>query len=212
MDTTKGKFAFFFWAVIFFLLYFKIFAFVWNRWVYGSFIPDSLGILGIILIVIPAAFLTARLLVLIVPLTYHMIGIICVVLMYSWNVYDDHREKRLDELFTYQDSNFNALVFMGPDWRTEERGSVEDLMEFLSQYRVKKMSDSDWDSEWDRNVSGEKGFSFMIYSKDKGTGASIYKNRLMSYNNPSYYQVLNGPIDMEWIKLFRGKYAHDLPE
>ncbi|MFC5603528.1 hypothetical protein [Sporosarcina koreensis] len=206
MDTTKGKFVLFFWAVLLFLFYFKIFAFVWDRWIYESIIPDLFGILGIILIVIPAAFLTARLLVLKIPMPFHMIGIIGVVLLFSWNVYDDHREKGLDELFIYQASNYNALVFMFPDWRTEEMEPVEELMEFLSQYRVKKMSDSEWDAEWDRNVTGEKGFSFMIYSNDKGTGASIYKNRLMSYNNPSYYKVLNGPIDMKWVEMFKEKH------
>lgn len=206
MDTIKGKFVLFFWTILLFLLYFKMFAFVWDRWIYGSFIPDPLGYLAVFLIVIPASLLTARLLVVKIPMPFHLIGIIGVVLLFSWNVYDDHREKGLDELFTYQDSNFNALVFMGPDWRTEDREAAEELMEFLSRYRVKKMSDSDWDSEWDRNVSGEIGFSFMIYSKGKGTGASIYKNRLMSYNNPSYYKVLNGPIDMKWVEAFEEKH------
>jgi len=63
VDTAKGKFALFFWAVLLFLFYFKIFAFAWDRWIYGSIIPDSFGFLVVILIIIPAAFLTARLLV-----------------------------------------------------------------------------------------------------------------------------------------------------
>src|SRR5690606_22107153 len=121
MDTIKGKFVLFFWTILLFLLYFKMFAFVWDRWIYGSFIPDPLGYLAVFLIVIPASFSTARLLVVKIPMPFHLIGIIGVVLLFSWNVYGDHREKGLDELFTYQDSNFNALVFMGPDWRTEDR-------------------------------------------------------------------------------------------
>lgn len=204
MSTTKGKFALFFWGIIFFLLYYKIFAFLWNQWVYGNVIPDALGILGIILIVIPGAFLTARLLVLKIPFKYYMIGIIGVTLLFSWNTYDNHREKGLDDLFAYKNSNSEVQLFILPEWRTEDMEPVEELMGFLSQYRVKKMKDSEWDS----NVSGEKGFGFMIYSKGKGTGASIYGSRLMPYNNPSYYEVLNGPIDMEWIETFKEKHGH----
>ncbi|MCG7345957.1 hypothetical protein MHZ92_17735 [Sporosarcina sp. ACRSL] len=203
MDTTKGKFAFYFWGILFFLLYFKIFAYLWDRWIYISTIPYALAIFGIILIVIPAALLTARLLVLRIPLKYHMIGIIGVVLFFSWTIYDDHREKGLDDLLTYNASNFEAMDFRFSKWRTEETEPVEELIEFLSQYRVKKMKDSEWDS----NVSGEKGFQVMIYLKGKTTGASIYENRIMSFNDPVYYKVLNGPIDMGWIDAFEDKYG-----
>lgn len=204
MDTTKGKFALYFWGVVFFLLYYKFVAFLWNQWIYGSFIPELLGLLVIILVLIPAAYLTAGLLVRKIPLKYHMIGVIGVVLLFSWNVYDDNREKGLVELFTYQASSFEVMEFGFSDWRTEETEPVEELMEFLSQYRVKKMKYSEWNS----NVSAEKGFHVMIYLKGKTTGASIYENRLLSFNHTFYYKVLNGPIDMEWIEAFKEKYGY----
>ncbi|WP_339249946.1 hypothetical protein NSQ43_10425 [Sporosarcina sp. FSL W8-0480] len=202
MDTIKGKFAFYFWGILFFLLYFKVFSYLWNQWVFGSLIPEPLGLISIMLIVLPAAFLTARFLVIKIPMTYHMIGVIGVLLFFSWSVYDDHREKGLDELNTYQEDKFKAMEFNFSDWRIEEKEPVEELLEFLSQYRVKKMKDS----EWNGNVSGEKGFVVMVYLKDKTTGASIYENRILSFNKTSYYKVLNGPIDMEWIEAFEDKY------
>jgi hypothetical protein len=205
VDTTKGKFALGFWAILLFLFYYKIFTFAWNRWVYGNIIPDSIGILAIILIVIPVAFLSARLLVLKIQWKYHLIGIIGVVLLFSWNVYDDHRQKGLDGLFTFQTSNFKAMKFGFDGWSTDETEPVEELMEFLSQYRVKKLKDSEWDS----NVSGEKGFDFMIHSKGKMTGAYILENRVQPYNRSSYYKILNGPVDMEWIDAFNEKYGHE---
>lgn len=203
MDTTKDKFAFYFWGVLFFILYFKIFAFLWDGWVVGSIIPEPLGLFIILLIVIPAAFLTARFLVIKIPMPYHMIGAIGVVLFFLWSVYDDHREKGLDELITYQDDKFKAMEFNFSDWRIEEKEPVEELLEFLGRYRVKKMKDS----EWNGNVSGEKGFQFMVYMRGKSTGASIYENRILSFNKTSYYKVLNGPIDMEWIEAFEDKYV-----
>ncbi|WP_060204802.1 hypothetical protein [Sporosarcina koreensis] len=139
MDSTKSKFVLFVWGLLFFLLYFRISAYVWNRWIYGSFIPDIFFYLIVIILLIPAAFLTARFLVEKIPLNIHFIGIIVVALLFSWNLYDDHREKRLDELFSYQTSNFVAMNFNYEGWRTEETEPVEELLEFLSQYRVKKM-------------------------------------------------------------------------
>lgn len=204
IDTTKSKFALFSWGVLFFLLYFRFFGLLWDRWISRSSIPNSLGFLVIIFIVIPTAFLTARWLVLKIPLKYHMIGIIGIVLLFSWNVYNNHREKGLDDLFTYQASTFMSMEFDHFAWRTKETEPVEELMGFLSQYRVKKMKDFEWNS----NVSGEKGFEVMIYLKGKTTGASIYENRLLSYNYASYYKVLNGPIDMEWIEAFKVKYGY----
>ncbi len=206
MDSTKSKFVLFVWGLLFFLLYFRISAYVWNRWIYGSFIPDIFFYLIVIILLIPAAFLTARFLVEKIPLNIHFIGIIVVALLFSWNLYDDHREKRLDELFSYQTSNFVAMNFNYEGWRTEETEPVEELLEFLSQYRVKKMKDS----EWDQNVSMERGFGFLIFpKKGKGSGASIHPNRLMLFNKPGYYKVLNGPIDMEWIDAFNKKYGDE---
>jgi hypothetical protein len=139
-------------------------------------------------------------------LKIHFIGIIVVALLFSRNLYLDHREKGLDKLFSYQASNFVEMNFNHEGWRTEETVPVEELLEFLSQYRVKKMKDS----EWDPNLSKERGFQFLISPKEgKGAGAIILPNRLMLFNKPGYYKVLNGPIDMEWIDAFSKKYGDE---
>lgn len=205
MDSTKGKFVLFVWGLLFFLLYFRVFGYVWGRWIYGSFIPDIIFYLFVLLLLIPAALLTSRFLVKKISLKIHFIGILAVALFFSWNLYDDHREKGLVELFSYQASNFVAMNFNYEGWRTEETVPVEELLEFLSQYRVKKMKDS----EWNQNVSMERGFEFLIFPKNgKGSGAYIHPNRLMLFNKPGYYKVLNGPIDMEWIDAFNKKHGN----
>lgn len=38
-------------------------------------------------------------------------------------------------------------------------------------------------------------------SDNKKIGLSIYENRLIHYNS-GYYDVINKPIDIEWIKPF----------
>lgn len=186
MDSTRSKFVLFIWGLLLFLLYFRMTAYAWDRWIYGSFIPDIVFYLLVLMLLIPAAFLTARFLVIKIPIKIHFIGILAVALFFSWNVYDEHREKGLDELFTYQSSNFEAMNFNYEGWRTEETEPVEELLEFLSQYRVKKMKDSEWDS----NVSMERGFVFLIFpQKGKGSGASIHPTRLMLFNKSGYYKV-----------------------
>lgn len=150
--------------------------------------------------------MTARFLVVKIPMFIHFIGIITVALFFFWNLYDDHREKGLDELFSYDASNFVAMNFNYEGWQTKETEPVEELLEFLSQYRVKKMKDS----QWDQNVSKERGFDFLIVpQKGKRAGASIHPTRLMLLNKPHFYRILNGPIDMEWIDAFNKKYGNE---
>lgn len=206
MDSAKSEFMLFVWSLLIFFLYFRMSAYAWNRWIYGSFIPDIVFYLLVLVLLIPAAFMTARFLVVKIPMLIHFIGIIAVALFFFWNLYDDHREKGLDELFSYDASNFVAMNFNYKGWQTEETEPVEELLEFLSQYRVKKMKDS----QWDQNVSKERGFDFLIVpEKGKGSGASIHPTRLMLLNKPGYYKILNGPIDMEWIDAFNRKYANE---
>lgn len=92
--------------------------------------------------------------------------------------------------------------FQGDEnWITYEEDTVEELIEFLTQYKVKKMKDS-W---WDGDVSEEIGFDFTIYSKGKPVMVSLYENRLLYYGNGDAYKVLNGTIDMEWVQKYNEK-------
>jgi len=75
-------------------------------------------------------------------------------------------------------------------------------MEFLNQYQVKRMKDS----EWDPDLSGEQGFWTIIrYTEYKLTMAVLNEGRLVFTNE--YFKVVNGPIDMNWIENFNKKYS-----
>ncbi|GLO65249.1 hypothetical protein MACH08_10330 [Oceanobacillus kimchii] len=70
------------------------------------------------------------------------------------------------------------------------------MVEFLSQYQVKKINDRDWNSD----VSKETGFMIEIRTENEVVMASIYENQLMSINNNGdYYKVVNGPIEIRWV-------------
>ncbi|MEB1809082.1 MAG: hypothetical protein LPK26_17650 [Bacillaceae bacterium] len=62
------------------------------------------------------------------------------------------------------------------------------------------------DNEWDSDVSEEEGFMLTIYAKNKPIMASIYERRVHFLNEGKYYNVLNGPIDMDWVKNFIKEY------
>ena len=55
------------------------------------------------------------------------------------------------------------------------------------------------DAEWNSDVSKEKGINVTIYEKGKPIIASIYETRLLFLNESKYYQVMNGPIDIDWV-------------
>lgn len=57
--------------------------------------------------------------------------------------------------------------------------------------------------------SDEKGFLLLIDTEENSLMASIcenYENCLLYHNNGSYYEVVNGPIDIEWIEHQKEKY------
>lgn len=136
---------------------------------------------------------------------YLIIGLVIItgIFLFSYNIYNDNREKGLNDVISYDIKNFESLIFnegVGQfEWRTDKEEHAEKLIDFLSRYRVKKMKDYEWDS----NVSNEEGFQVTIYSKGKPIMASIYEHRVHYYNDGDYYKVVNGPIDVGYIEKFQ---------
>ncbi|MFJ7936570.1 hypothetical protein [Sporosarcina sp. NPDC096371] len=66
VDTTKlamKEIGFLVLVILFFVQYYKILAYVWNRYVYGTGISDSISIFILIFGVIPLSYLSAKYLV-----------------------------------------------------------------------------------------------------------------------------------------------------
>ncbi|KQL54179.1 hypothetical protein AN964_12185 [Heyndrickxia shackletonii] len=139
---------------------------------------------------------------------YLIIGLalITIIIIYFIKNYYGYREKALDDVISYDIKNFESLVFNEGveqfERRTDNKAHAEKFNDFLSQYRVKKMKDS----EWNGNVSKEKGFLVTIYTTRGPIMASIYEHRLTFYNDGAYYKVINGPIDIDWVKVYIDKF------
>ncbi|MFS0752594.1 hypothetical protein [Oceanobacillus sp. 1P07AA] len=121
--------------------------------------------------------------------------IIIPIIIFSFTVFHEYKIKSLEELLEYDQSSFEA-VFVNHQEITEDYQAAEEIVEFLSQYQVKKMNDREWSSD----VSKEDGFMIEIRTENEIVMASIYENRLMSLNNNGdYYKVANGPIEIQWM-------------
>uniref|UniRef100_UPI00054D6462 hypothetical protein n=1 Tax=Halalkalibacter wakoensis TaxID=127891 RepID=UPI00054D6462 len=116
---------------------------------------------------------------------------------FSFKMFNDYREKSLDSIISYDASNFDSLL-VNFELFTDNKEHAEDLSEFLSQYRVKKISKN----EYERDLKETKGFHvFVNPQKGKTTMSFIYGDLLHLFDS-SYYKVLNGPIDMDWVNHF----------
>lgn len=120
------------------------------------------------------------------------------VALVSLTFYIEYKEKSLIQVASFDPEDVDYLE-INIGWDYKNTGDyVEDakkLHDFLSQYKVKKMRYS----EWDNDVSKEKGFVFTVETNNNRLSASVYENRMIIYSDGGYYSVTNGPIDMEWI-------------
>ena len=135
---------------------------------------------------------------------YLLFGMIGIALFISLKTFHDYSEKNLDEVIQYKPNNFISLTIRDKsgdvEWTTYNKDAVEKLLTFLSNYRVKKISDRAYD---DGGLSSDKRFEIIIkHSKAANLFALIQEDEVHIYKK-GYYQVLNGPIDMHWVKRFQ---------
>ncbi|WP_047984389.1 hypothetical protein [Ornithinibacillus californiensis] len=134
-----------------------------------------------------------------------MVGLtVFVVVAVSMTAFNHYREKDLDQAIRYTAIDFDFMGFTqdwnnvpeghGYEWVTNDKETVEELMEFLSQYRV-KVQEID-------GISGNHHFEFTINHKLSNSTMVWVLNGTDVRIGEDVYEVVNGPIDMEWIKEF----------
>ena len=128
-----------------------------------------------------------------------IIGVIILFVMINrWN---DYREKKLvdvldaekieDVLYRelsfedeFDDNEFNRTI--------SNSDSLQELVEFLSQYKVKKIGPRNFTS-----IYPDEQFSFEFqYVDNRNTMSSLIDVALIGFNQ---YIITNGPFDYEWI-------------
>ncbi|HSI66171.1 MAG TPA: hypothetical protein VK947_02070 [Planococcus sp. (in: firmicutes)] len=136
--------------------------------------------------------------ILIVVITILLILIITVIASISF------KEPTLGKVLATNSEDFKSFEFVkhGEDlseWQSTDKSQFDELINFLENYEVEKMDNTEWNSD----VSKEEGFVVSIHSQESSLVASIYKERLVIYEDGGYYYYIkNGPIDMQWIQEF----------
>ncbi|MFF2755278.1 hypothetical protein ACFVR1_16180 [Psychrobacillus sp. NPDC058041] len=141
----------------------------------------------------------------------YLILIIAGIAFFSFKYWNDYRERALDDLIRLKKSDFIGFSFTNsvvpiPDeqadgWRTEDLEPVDELLNFLSQYRVKRQRENFFDP----NYEGKR-FSFTIHhGKSNPTMVTVEEDYVHIYSG-DYYKVVNGPIDTDWLNAYYEKY------
>lgn len=208
----KNKFLYWIFFIILLIISFLLYR---STFMNLDFIPDRLEtsaiyalavIFAYLLVVIPlVAYLSEKLVEFCIkqkPLIRRSLItsiIVIPILVYSLLLYNEYKEKPFDEVIAYGDS-FERLGFHpgkgGYGLITNQIEDADEFADFLEQYRVKKVRDKEWNAEW----SQEKGIIFTIYTDDLPIMATIFENRVSINAEP--YEVVNGPIDIDWIEKF----------
>ncbi|MFS1511467.1 hypothetical protein VQL36_03375 [Chengkuizengella sp. SCS-71B] len=144
------------------------------------------------------------------------IGIVVILfLLFIFKNFNDYREGNLADLIIYEQEILFGLGFAEGSnksprsnwkstWLEDDKETVEKLIDFLSQYQVKKINSKQYDEEFnqkDKSVE-EEIFEFEILHKGN-TGTSMYLlGDRIHIRNKGYYDVLNGPIDSDWLSDF----------
>lgn len=130
--------------------------------------------------------------------------IIVGLLVFSFLRWNDYREKDLVEVldvdemveFRYADQTeeYVGLEFNGI---VKDQESLQELTNFLSQYRVKKEGERNFETKYP-----DEQFNFLVsYEDDRITTSSLIERDVFLFDMDSY-KIVNGPVDYAWLEDF----------
>lgn len=140
-----------------------------------------------------------------------IISILAIAIFFSLKIINEHRERNLADLIKYKPNDFQSLGYVsdtsemtegsGYEWLTQDKNPAEELIEFLSKYQVKKIDEE----EYHEDVNDSATVEFIIsHVKANSSMAWVSENNIHIFVG-DYYKVVNGPVDMKWLK----KYNED---
>lgn len=120
-------------------------------------------------------------------------------------VFLGYDKKEVLAVLDAKNSPFSSMTFSEPSlsgaapkiWDVDDESEIESLLEFLQDYHVRKLKPNKINRVDDIN-------QFIISLTDKnGDNFSIVVNEdLIIENSSLYYEVIDGPIDVDWIVQF----------
>lgn len=121
------------------------------------------------------------------------------IAVYSYNYWSSYQEKSMVEAVDVEEEKIDAIYFF-PSENSDVSGAVKDeasireFLSFLEGYQVKKLKK--------RGHTWEDDRLFLSIITEDGS-RSIKAEQDIFRTNQAHYQVLNRPIDMEWVREFK---------
>lgn len=120
-------------------------------------------------------------------------------------VFLGYDKKEVTKVLGNPDSHFSVMTFSEPSlsgaapkiWNVDDESEIESLLEFLQDYHVRKLKPEKINKIDDIN-------QFIINLTDKnGDNFNIIVNEdLIIQNSSLYYEVIDGPLDVDWLVQF----------
>ncbi|GIN88049.1 hypothetical protein J6TS2_44350 [Heyndrickxia sporothermodurans] len=144
-----------------------------------------------------------------ISIRFVSIASVTLLTIFSFNYWNEHREKSLADIIQFHPSDYALLGFTKNqisenqtyEWWTESKRPANQLIKFLSQYHVKRVREE----EFQKAEDGEK-FEFTISHFSLIPAIVTVKKDYIHILMGNYYKVINGPIDMSWVNDFNHKY------
>lgn len=103
------------------------------------------------------------------------------------------------------DAPFNSLIFTKPSvngqgtdsWVVDEQEEIDTLLKFLQNYHVRKLKPEEI------NVYDDVNHFSISLLDDNGSELSIMLSEdLIIQDSILYYEVVDGPLDIDWLLAF----------
>ncbi|WP_197063106.1 hypothetical protein [Pontibacillus marinus] len=126
---------------------------------------------------------------------------------FVYQYWDDHREKSVEvALSRYSDPEVVSLNLYSDGYisQLEQEEGIKELFHFLNQYNIQKVESGVLGKVY--NISWKND---AFFTGPAAIHISINKNKLSI--NEDNYEIVNGPVDMEWFLGFYKTYKTEKP-
>lgn len=118
---------------------------------------------------------------------------------------NDYNEKSFNELFESINAEFDSLTFNKPPmhgnpfetWVVDDQVKVDELLQFLQNYHVKKLKPEEINPDDDIDE-----LSIVLRDAKENSITIIVAENLIIQNSLLYYEIVDGPLDVDWIVRF----------
>ncbi len=119
--------------------------------------------------------------------------------------FNDYNEKPFTDLLSTMNPSFDSLLFKKPatsgnaseTWHFDDHSEISNLLDFLQDYHVRKLNPEEINTN-DETMQ----FRIQLQDSDGNTLSILVNENLIIQNSLLYYEIVDGPLDTEWLVHF----------